>query len=237
MKITKKIIKYFTEFCNRYPLNFSDKEEKPSLKLFFYNVYRRFRGFAPIYFLRMLFQRIFRWNHIPDCDLWEASGTMAKRLLPVLYAFKKMERNGFPSSYSEYSENSGWKSQDEYNKALENGDIKGGGEEAWENDINHIIHSLEYLAWEGNNKKITRWYIDNFGMDPYSEDIRNKYKYYTYKKGNYHGMTFHNPPEKENITDLQEHETYGNHELLEYIDNYVSSGLEKLGTLWRAFWD
>jgi hypothetical protein len=185
----------------------------------------------------MFIQKICRWNHIPDCDLWEADSTMAKRLLPVLYAFKKMERHGFPSSYSEYEKNSGWSSQEEDNKALQEGKVKGGGEKAWEADINHIILSLEYVAFADNNKKITKWYIDNFGMDPYSDDVYNKYKYYTYRnKDGTGGMSFYAPPKNE-VSDLKEHITYGNHELLEYIEKYTSAGLEKFGKMFRAFWD
>jgi hypothetical protein len=232
-----KIKELIYDFCQKYL--YQDEENfKPTIKLFFYSLYRTIRGLPPIFFFRMLFQKIFRFNHISDCELWETSDTMAKKILPLLYAFKKMKRHGIPNIYSEYDENSGWESKEAYDEAVKNGTIIGGGEEVWERDIDHIIHSLEYVAWE-SSKKINKWYIDNFGMDPYSEDIRNKYKYYTFKnKGSngLRGMTFHNPPDRE-VENLEEHESYGNHELLQYIDNYVNAGLMKLGYLWRNFWD
>jgi hypothetical protein len=237
----KKIKEWITDYCQDFSpegaLANPDCNAKPTLKLFLYNVYRKFRGWSPIFQLRMFFQKVTRLNHISDSDLWECHATMARKILPVLYAFRKMERQGHPTFYSDYDKNSGWQSEDDYTKALENGDVHGGGMTAWDKDIDHIIHSLEYLAWEGS-KKLDKWYIDNFGMDPYSDDARNKYKYYTYKIPNgMHGMTFDKKPENEEYTELEEHETYGNHELLRYIDEYVSNGLLKLGKMFQAFWD
>jgi hypothetical protein len=233
------MIKWIYDFCQDYSIgnfNVSGEDQKPTIALFLYNLYRKLRGWTPIYRLRMLFQFLFRPSHIPDCDLWEASSAMAQRILPVLHAFKKMKRNGFPSTYSEYDENSGWKSKELYDDAIKEGIIIGGGEKRWEADLDHMIHAIEYVAWE-SSKKITKWYINNFGMDPYADDIRNKYKYYTYKEENgLTGMTFGDKPTRE-VTDLKEHESYGNHELLQYIDEYVNSGLEKLGKMWRALWD
>jgi hypothetical protein len=225
------IKEWFKNYCQDYSIGGSaylgDVEQKPTLLLFLYNFYRKLRGFAPIYRLRMLVQTLFRKNHIADNKLWEADQTMSERILPVLHAFKKMERNGHPSLYSEYD------------KAIASGDLVGGGSERWEADLDHMIKAVEFVAWE-SSKKIHQWYIDNFGIDPYSDDKRNEYKYYTYKtKNGSHGMTFGNLNGLINseISEVEEHITHGNSELLNYINEYVHSGLELLGKRWRAFWD
>jgi hypothetical protein len=214
-----RIKEWYKDYCQDFSpegIRFDDKEVEPTLQLFFYNVYRKFRGWPPVYKARMLVQKIFRKNHIADCDLWEADTTMAKRILPVLQAFKKMKRNGYPGIYSEYE----------------------GGYEIWERDLDHIIHAVEFVAY-GYTKKIHQWYIDNFGMDPYSTDPINKYKFYTYEteKG-IHGMTFNEPPdENKGYKNIEEHTFHGNNELIQYIDEYVKLGLEKLGTSFQSIWD
>lgn len=229
-----KFKKWLQEWCNTY--EFSDNKSEPSLKLFFEVLFRRFKGFTPIYSTRMFFQRIFRFNHLADCDTWEAQGTIARKVLPVLKAFKKMERHGYPHIYSSWDKHSGF-TKEEYNIAIEKGTMIGGEEDAWNKDLDHIIHAIEYIAWEGNSKKISKWYIDNFGMDPYAKDTRNEYVYYTYltKNGN-HGMSFKNKPDFD-VTELEEHTTNGNSELLDYIDTYVSLGLKKFGERWQNLWD
>jgi len=232
---------WFTDYCQSYSPKGAcgnlNCDAKPTIGLFFYNIYRNFKSWDPVYKTRMFLQKVFRLNHLSDFDIWEAQISMARRILPILHAFRKYDRSGFPSIYSEYEENA-WGTKEEYDKAIEEGRMIGGGEKRWLQDVDHIIRSVEYVAWEGT-KKINKWYLDNFGIDPYSEDERNKYKYWTYKNNDngMHGMTFHKKPENENISELKEHETYGNSELLEYIEEYVNSGFQKLGYLWRTFWD
>jgi hypothetical protein len=230
-----RIKEWITEYCQKYSLDGLNEnwDAKPTVKLFFYNVYRKFRGWEPIYRLRMAIQKIFRKNHISDNQIWDCQSAMAKKILPLLYAFRKFPKSGYPSIYSEWSKNSGY-SKEEYDALREKGEIKGGEMDAWNNDIDHIIHAMEYLVWESSDK-IHQWYLDIFGKDPYDENEENKYFYWTYEKDGHHCMTFKEEPT--DATNVEKHTTYGNRQLLDQVEEYVTRGLVLLGKMWRSFWD
>jgi hypothetical protein len=236
-----KFKEWYKEYCNYYSPDkelFDDEDVEPTLRLFFYNLYRNIKASSPIYKTRIFLQKTFRKNHLADNDLWEADTTMAEKILPVLYAFQKLERHGYPGVYSEYEEHSQWKSKEDYDKQIEEGKLVGGGMEAWERDLDYIIRAIEGVAFK-SDKKITKWYIDNFGMDPYANDARNEYKYYTFEcdNGN-HGMTFGEPPEEdEKHKNIQEHTSHGNYELLRYADEFVANGLKLFAERWQSIWD
>lgn len=236
MKIKEWIFDYCQDYSFPGQIN-PDCDAKPTLKLFLYNVWRKFRGLTPIWRLRMIFQKIFRRNHLCDYDVYEAQICMAKRILPVLYAFRNSERMGHPSIFSEYEENS-WGSREEYDEAINSGRMIGGGEEQWIKELNHIIDAVEFIAFEGT-KKITAWWLRIFNSDPWCRNETNKYFYYTYKikDSNHTGITFRQKPENDKYYDIEEHISYGNSELLEIGEKYVNEGLEKLGKYWRCFWD
>jgi hypothetical protein len=222
----------------------SDGYLTPTLPLFLYNCYRRIRGWDPVYAMRMSLQRIFRSNHLADCDIWEAGYTIAKQSLKIVKAFKDYDRHGIPSIFSEYHENE-WKSKEEYDKAIADGKMLGGGQDAWEKVLDHIIMALEYKANEGNKAKLEEeWWIKYFGMNPYDESNRcNKYEKYEfrYKDDNKNigcHMTFDSPPEDpERCEYIKKEICYGNSELVRYAEELVQEGFELFGKYCTAMWD
>jgi hypothetical protein len=241
-------------FCSKHHWNngelisqITDKDGdgycKPTLKLFLYNCYRELRGWTPIYKLRMFMQKTFRSDHLSDDRIWEASYYLSKYCLKVLKAFKQFPRHGYPSIFSEWDENSGY-SKEKYDELKEAGQIIGGGEEAWEKVIDHIIMALEYRAYEGNYKLIDAWWQKYFGMDPHDENNEcNKYVKYEYRykddpKSIGCTMSFHNPPkDPERCEYIKKEYCYGNTDLISYAEEIVQDGLCLFGRFFSAFWD
>jgi hypothetical protein len=216
---------------------------KPTVKLFLYNCWRDLWCWTPIYHTRMRLQRLFRSDHLSDNQIWEAGFYMSKYCLKMLYAFKKYDRHGYPSTFSEYNENE-WNSKEDYNDAIKRGDLLGGGPSEWEKVLDHIIMALEFKAFEGNEKKMHDWWIKYFGMDPWDETNEcNKYvKYdFCYKDdpsslGSH--MSFGKPPEDIDRCEYLKKETcYGNTELMLYANKIVQLGFIQMGTFWESLWD
>ena len=219
----------------------SDGYVKPTLKLFLYNCYRELRGWGPIFGLRMNCQKIFRKNHMSDNQLWDLQYPLSKYVYKYLKAFKDQERNGYPGVFSEYNENE-WQSKEEYDQAILDGKMFGGGGDAWEKVLNHILMSLEYIVLEGNSKKESEWFIKYFGMDPYKENEEvNKYIKFEYRDidaKKYIGCAMSGTqPNLDKVEWCTKSTSYLNHELIHYAEEVVSAGLCELGYWWRNFWD
>jgi hypothetical protein len=215
----------------------------PTLKLFLYNCYRKFRGWMPIYRLRMLIQTVFRSTHISDDKIWETGSYMSQYCYKMLSAFKNYNRNGYPGIFSEYSENE-WGTKEAYDAAIAEGRMIGGGPAAWEKILDHILMALEYRAFEGNTAILEKWWDKHFGMNPWDENYEcNQYDKYEfrYKDDPQHlgcHMTFGKPPEDPEKCEYIKHELcFGNSELLRYAEEVVQQGLELMGHYWTSFWD
>lgn len=155
-----KIYNWIKDYCNTYyPKKYnkafymSDKDMlEPSLELFLYNFYRHLRGWPPIYKIRMCWQFLTRKNHIPDNWIWDVHYHIAKKTLPLLLAFKKYDRSGYPSIYSQWKNpeegdcpkwmNDGCKTIEEWEE-MHPGCV-GGEMEAWNRDLDEMIFAFEY---------------------------------------------------------------------------------------------
>jgi hypothetical protein len=219
-------------------------QHEPSLYLFIFNCYKKFRGWMPIYQLRMHLQETFRRNHLADCMIWEMQFYLAKDILRYLNAFKKHPRSGYPGCFSEYNENE-WKNKEDYDAAITEGRILGGGEAAWEKIIDECIMAFEYVVNDGNFKKESAWFIKHFGMDPHAEDQVNKYEKweYRYKDDPKHigcTMSFNEEPKCKEGQEFEfcKHSIhYGNTTLITYAEEVVNIRLEQFGRFFRSFWD
>jgi hypothetical protein len=94
-----------------------------------------------------------------------------------------MERHGYPSAFSEYSENT-WKSKEEYDNAIKEGKIKGGGLEAWEKVLDEIIFAFEWHLYckdsRGTDKCAINFFEKYGYKNPYAEAEENKSVSYIY---------------------------------------------------------
>jgi len=210
---------------------------KPSPKLFLYNLCKKTWNWNPLWRFRQWCQTKFRKNGLSDSMVWNALNPMAKYNLKILKAFKESERNGHPSAFSEYSEKE-WESREEYDEQLRCGKIQGGGMEAWNKVLDHIIMSLEYVVNEGDHKWEEKW----FGMNPYDETNEcNKYVTYDYRminemKGFASAMSG-KIPSLDEVEWCTERTSFHNTELVFYAEEVVNYGLELLGKHFRNFWD
>jgi hypothetical protein len=100
-------------------------------------------------FVRFVMQRIFRKDHIADLDLFDLDLNLALYIYPRIKAFVKAEKPGYPGYFAEYLE-SEWKSREEYDKAVKEGKIAGGGAEAWNAVLQEILFAFE---WKVLNEK------------------------------------------------------------------------------------
>jgi len=212
-----------------------------SFKLFLFNVYRRIRGWQPVFLLRMFFQKVFRKNHISDDQLWNLQYPLSKYVYKHLKAFNESERHGYPGCFSEYRENE-WKSKEEYDVKIESGEMYGGGNEAWEKILDHVLMALEYLNNEGDSKKEKEWFLRYFGMDPHEEGYDcNRHESYSYRnidspKGIGSVMSSHEPDLKK-VEWATKSVSWINMDLIFYAEKIVQDGLELMGKFWRNFWD
>jgi hypothetical protein len=120
----------------------------------------------------MFLQRVFRANHIPDNENWEAGFVIARKTLKHLRAFKASKRMGYPSDFIETYENSGY-TEEEYNAKIASGDLIGGGPDMWEHYIDLMIEGYEYIAeiYDAHDTPATRkWYELHYGFSPYDGD-------------------------------------------------------------------
>ena len=251
----KKMLEEFVQEYNPNGIMFDD-ETYDLVKVpltpytLWFNIWRRFRAWTPIYTLRMRLQRLFRKNGLADCDIWEAGFTMAKYQLKVIKAFKAHERHGYPGTFSEYSENE-WSSREEYDKAIEEGRMIGGGFDAWEKIIDRIIAALEYHVYCDFTDEKLEWYRKHFGFAPWEKiEVNRHWKWeYKYVKGKdkWHDkpgfgccMHFgHTPPEgnPEDFEIFKQEPMFSNHEFEEYVEAWVQEGMEMLAKYQFAMWD
>lgn len=142
---------------------------------FLYRMPYRVKDFY--YHLVHLRQRLFRFNHTSDRDLWNLYNHLGDIILPKLRAFIDIKHESYPMIYSDYDEYSGYESKEQYDKYIESGEMIGGGLEAWRADLHEMLFAFEYVKYSDlYNKKTTsffkRWNLE----DPHEEKEENKTK-------------------------------------------------------------
>lgn len=125
--------------------------------------------------IKWSFQKLVRLSHASDCDLWNLSDHLVDIILPKLKAFKEMPRLGFPGIFSDFDkEHAGpWANKEEYDKDVANGDIVGGGEEAWEKVIDEMIFAFEYIKAD-NHTKYYKKFVEKYGCDWFEKKPENR---------------------------------------------------------------
>ena len=224
------------DFINKYEFPETDKFE---MKRFIISLYRTIRGWAPIFKTRMLFQKIFRHYHLSDLEIWGTDTYMAARMLKHLRVFKKHDRMGYPSDFTDSHESFSC-SEEEYEQMIEDGTIIGGGSERWEAVLDHIIMSLEYIAEIDDafdNAHACKWWNKHFGFSPYDKLQVNEYIRWVKKQDLEDGLTFMGKRENPNDESYTRHVSYLNIELITYAESVVQAGLMQLAIYFRSLWD
>ena len=220
--------------------NEDDDYFKPSFYLFFYNVYKKFLNRTPFYWFRMKLQRMFRKNKLADCDIWNANYVLSKKILDAVVAYKKSDRHGYPGTFSEYNDHE-WKCKEDYDAKIANGDMIGGGPDAWEKILDKIIMAFEYLVNDGNREKEKEWFTKYFGFSPYDENECNLHISYSYKpldaKKNIGSVMSSTMPDLDTVEWCTKSTSYLNMDLIFYAEEYVNEGCELFGKFFRNLWD
>lgn len=167
------------------------ENEKPSLSIRLGRLGYRIRDI--LYEIKYIVQKIFYRDHLSDMDIWNIGNSMAKIIFKRLSRFKKLERHGYPSYFSEYRKNE-WESKEAYEKAVNEGKIdcdvaegKISGIEKWEQTLDAMLFSFEWIAnieWRSGDEKdkISEAFYKKYGLkNPYAEIEENKYVNYVYE--------------------------------------------------------
>lgn len=226
------------------------KLEKFLTKIHFYTIKSKIHN-VYWYGIRQTFFKIFRKNHFSDVELWNPYMYIAKKTLPLLIAFRKSERHGYPNAFSEFDENT--MTIEQYNnlKNLPDYDpqkIYGGGPEAWDKMLDEMIFALEFALYEssGNRKKEDAFYKKYYGKLPYEEIEENKVTTRYYKKldeKNPHAgtiMDFNNDEKYKDATKyklLGEDVFYHNSKLVIEAGKRAERGMTLFGSLFYGLWD
>ncbi|GHV76571.1 hypothetical protein AGMMS49942_13920 [Spirochaetia bacterium] len=164
--------------------NFLFGDENEIKKLHRFNIFRmlRFRFIDAYHNTHYMLQRIFRSNHVAEIDLWSMDFCMAKWIYPRIKAFIKQDRHGYPSQFSEYNEHE-WKSREEYDNAVRDGKILGGGMDAWNNVLQEILFAFEWkIEYDDyRDEKRRDAFCKKWGLkNPHTKCLENKSIDYIY---------------------------------------------------------
>jgi len=193
--------------------------------------------------IKWFLQRLFRSYHASDCDIWNLHEYLTPIILGKLIAFRNSPLHGYPSCFSEYCENE-WKSKEEYDDAVDKGDILGGEQAAWLKVIDEMIFAFEFLNYyEASDKKRDKM-LKKYGLEyPHKKIPENRMVHYVYKYGkgeDEHIMSSHLPPkdkENEKYTYLGEDVSYYNFDLEREYYERVEKGMKLFAKYYLSLWD
>lgn len=141
------------------------------------------------YEVKYFFQRIFIGHD--DFQVFEMYTHLAHHTLPLLVQFRK-NCQGYPVTFSLFEDNCGL-DQVAYDKAIEDGELLGGGQEAWFAILDEMIFAFQYTIVEDSNprnrkeKKMAKLFKEEHG-DVWAEKEENKkdssYHLYNDEDGN-----------------------------------------------------
>jgi hypothetical protein len=121
---------------------------------------------------KYLFQKLYRYDHIPDSECWNCSSYLVKIILPRIKAFSKIKRNGTPIFDSDISDED--------------------REQKWQDILDKIVFAFEfqYQEYFDDNKakrlraKIKRKYGDweeEIESNKQESFCKGEYFYYNYE--------------------------------------------------------
>jgi hypothetical protein len=204
-----------------------------------YRIPRRIREF--IYSIKYAFQKMTRNHHTSDMELWNLHSHLAKIIYPKFKAFKEMKKHGYPGDFVEYYEHD-WKSKEEYDKALQEGKIKGDGSEKWEEVQNEILFAFEYFLHDEDEKSIKNFYKRWRLKNPREEIEENLSISYWYDLPDGGGMMTGEPLSEEEMKEKgyifrKQDSIYYNVQLEHEYSKRAQKGFELFGKYFMNLWD
>lgn len=166
-----------------------------------------------------------------DVDIFSFYSEISKVILPRLIRYRN-KHHGFPGIFSEYNENE-WKNREEYEKAVEEKRILGGGSIAWEEILDKMIFSYTHILVEDNmgmggtklERKLIKEYFEKYG-DVWTKTDDNL------KIHSYHYFENPNPKDGMDTVSVYVSEEDFNDEL---VEKYKKDGLEYKGFKKRTY--
>lgn len=189
--------------------------------------------------IKYFFQKLFRKSHTSDREIWNLHYYMAKSLQPKLKAFKESKRVGYPAAFAEYFENE-WKNKEEYDQAVAEGKLQGGGPEAWEKILDEILFAFDWFLSEESldDSFYKRYNLPN----PHEEIEENKRWSYWYDLKDGGALSTSNKLSEEEMkergaTPREPRATYFNVEKHTEYAERAQKGFELFGKYFMNFWD
>ena len=201
------------------------------------------RIYDKLWDFKYVLQRIFRSNHLADVDIFNLNSYLANKILNGLYAFKKMNKRGYPACFSEYSEHCGY-TKEEYEKAKEKGEVIGGEEKKWEEYIDEMIYAFEYVKAD-SNYKFEKKFFEKYNCNWHEEKPENLciHKWYFNPEQEVYMIVSDGdeiPGEPWVFDDSKKHfnyEFYYDMELHKKCGERAQKGLELFGKYFWNLWD
>ena len=165
-----------------------------------------------------------------DVDIFSFYSEILKIILPRLIRYRN-KHHGFPGIFSEYNVTE-WKNREEYEKAVYEKRILGGGSEAWEEIFDKMIFSFTHILAEDSiggtklERKMLKNYIEKNG-DVQAETDDNL------KIHNYHYFENPNPKDGKDTASVYVPEEDFNNEL---VEKYKKDGLVYQGFKKRTYY-
>lgn len=188
--------------------------------------FRRF--FQPI---TWFFQRRFRKHGCSDSDLWDLDGHLAKIILPKLRAYRNYSLHGYPTDFltwEDVQDSGEYKNAEEYEHAVQKGELTGGGFEKWLSVLDEMIFAFEFFLADSGNCKELKNFILKYG-DWHEEKPENK-KYPQF-------LNINEPITGNSKSDLSKTPYYFDDKLYSEHGKRAQKGFELFGKYFCNLWD
>lgn len=193
--------------------------------------------------VKYFFQKVIRRSHTSDIEIWNINYPLAKFTYRKLKAYKNAPRKSYPAVFIEYHEHE-WSSKEEYDKAIQDGRMVGGGPDAWEKVVDEILFAFEwFLVKDSLSYKKKRAFYEKWDLENPEEEVEeNLVFHYWYDLPDGHVMMTGEKlsPEEEkekNARFSRKDSMYYNISLEHTYAERAQKGFEAFGKYFMDLWD
>lgn len=224
---------------------------------YFRPFYHLFKTYIPNFWFwfKSVLQRIFSRNHLANVDIWNASYTLAPRILKTLQAFYDYEKHGYPTYFSEWGyegctdKHGGMgMTKEEYDEARAKDEFGGGEMEAWQATIREMIFAFEFAMYHDSfDKKMDEFYKKWDLKNPFRKTPDNLSWSYSFKSKDGGKMLCDQEDfdkygsveafEKEGYTFLSKSRSYHDFDALKEYDKRAEKGMRLFSKFYWNLWD
>jgi len=207
------------------------------------------------YDIKYFLQKVFIGHS--DMQVIEMYSMLTHHILPIIKNYRNNNK-GYPGIFTEWNDgaDSGFASKEEYDKAIEDGRILGGGLKAWEAIVDKIIFAFTFILTEDSspvNRQERQW-VKEFKKEhgdiwEVKKENAHKNEYHLFKhikNGNILHCPTENYSDEEHDKLLNEGWKYGGYkqrqtwyhsdELSTDLNEKCEEGLQLFGKWFRSFW-